>query len=249
MRILYKMTKDSWKVFYIKNINKRLYMTILSILWLLNFYIFGGLTDYDYNQSIWAFIQCICITSIIFLVTHLFIRYIALNSYFGIFKQKARKLKAYNTFIEIMLNKTDSLFCMPIMNFLIDFPSYDDINKSAKNSGKTASFKFQIHPSKADKNKITEMALKVNKEYENIKTNDEIRSLLDTPICSINLQKAGHVGAFKLIKEQTLDRLAHAISYLIMVKLNDIKNVILKNSKGHESNLTQTIVSNTFRMR
>eukprot|EP01083_Nonionella_stella_P184921 672893_1 len=149
MKLLVKMTNNTWEVFYVKNIRTRLYLSILSTLWVVGFSFFGTLiahtdshTHEDYHPTIYKLLKCICISSWAFLLSHILIRYGALHSYFEKFKVRARKSKTFIKMIELMAGKKE-IFCLPIMNFLIDFPSAEDVKDCKKNHKSTVDFRVK----------------------------------------------------------------------------------------------------------
>eukprot|EP01083_Nonionella_stella_P124216 374934_1 len=151
MKLLVHLTRNSWHVFYVKNIRNRLYLSLLSTCWFTGFYFFGRFVNYPYNPTIFRMVMCVLLSSAVFLVTHIFIRFTALNSYFDIFKVRTRKLKTFIHMIEMMANlderrkgnhisENKRLLSLPIMNFLIDFPSEEDHAKAKQQNKSSVAF-------------------------------------------------------------------------------------------------------------
>ena len=185
MHLLRKLIKNSWSIFYIRNIRKRIYLAILSILWFIALDIIADLYNgYEYNENIFLMVQCILISSLAFLASHVFIRYVALNSYFNVFRQRTRKIKAYFTMMEIMLSLSPkkSLFCIPIMNFLIDFPTHDQTQEAKKENRKSVSFKFDTSDIKMTKEEQEFMMVKFDTKAHIVGNISRPKSVSPVPI-------------------------------------------------------------------
>eukprot|EP01084_Bolivina_argentea_P172956 299565_1 len=143
-------------------------MSIVSSLWVVGFAFFGDLVGYhNYHPYIYKLLQCLCISSWAFLISHLLLRYGALHSYFEKFKVRARKTKTFITMIELMSGKKE-MFSLPIMNFLIDFPSAEDHKDAKKNHKGSVDFRVM----REDTDTAEEIADAMNQHIFNLKVFD-----------------------------------------------------------------------------
>ena len=271
---LRKLVKNTWAVLYIRNIRLRIYMLILSILWFIAMNIIATRYEQligeeyaeDEFENIHKLVQCIFISSLVFLASHIIIVYVALNSYFITFREQARKLKAYVAMMKIMLNlaPNEEVFNLPIMPFLIDFPSHNQegtMNK--KEQKKMVEFRFNafdididesemkliIHEqieSKSAQTKMMNLIPSIIEEEDILMDEPEeyktMRELLESDLYSVNLSQGRNSA--KIIKKETLRRLSMLISYLIQMRLNTQKDKILKSNLYINSKTVTNIEGN-----
>ena len=219
MKLLKYCVRNTWKVLYTKDISNRLFVAVLCILCFIAYHIYEDTDEHDYHFTLYNMVLCVYISSIVFLFTQIVVKYIALTSYFDIFRQRARKLKAYSTFLRIMLNLPNDdnhdVFSMPLMNFLIEYPTREQM-KEAKKLRRHITFgttEENINLTQSEKDQLSNLiTTNFQKNYPFTLNCSLLTVELDADIKGVN-----HANS---ISEEGLNQLSILLAHLILIRLN-----------------------------